>query len=608
MTDSFIQRNKLAIIGAVSAVTVGLLASYYYLQVAQTESELSKDVEVKKTNKKKKKKSKNHHQEETKTKKYPVDSEGLPQLNEEFISKLSDEEKDSISVDLKVDGNEYFGKKEFQKAIAFYTAALKLKEDPVYYSNRSACYVGLEDYEKVVEDTSSALKLKPDYTKCLLRRSSAYEHLEQYENSMFDLTAITVFGGFNNQSVEQVLDRVLKKHSYKIVEKQLQLQQEKNNDNTNDNLPSPSSIASFFGAFEKESYKDFKIDDEPIEESGDYYLKIALEELVKSEAQSYLKSDQSFTKAIEEYKKDVNNATEDNALLNEKLAVALEYSGIFQFLKLDPLNALNLIQLSTGIFPRSRAYIFQGLILADKQEFEEALQLFEKAIELNPNSSEIYYHRAQLYYLRGELKEARINFEKAKELNPNNVYSYIQLACIDYREGNFEKTEETFKNAKKVFPTSPEIPNYYGEILGDKGDIQGALKQFEISFKLQEALLPKISIGITPLVNKATVLTKDPNPENLKIASETLENAIKLDEKSELAQITLAQLKLQENKIEEAIKLFENASILARNLEEKLQATSFAEASKIQLKVRQDPVLSKKINEFIAQYGAQGLA
>jgi import receptor subunit TOM70 len=624
MSDSsfshFVQRNKLAIIGAVGAVSVGLLASYYYLQAAQEETGAARaeakeePTEAKKSKKKKKKASKssaaNAEAEASVAKetRYLVDAQGLPQLTEEFVSKLTPTEKEEIAIDLKVDGNEYFGKQEYEKAIPFYTAALELKEDPIFYSNRSACYVGLEKFDKVVEDTTAALKLKPDYTKCLLRRSNAYEHLEKYEDSMFDLTALTVYGGFNNQTVEQVLDRVLKKHSYKIVEQRLQEQQVKIEKGENENLPSPSSISSFFAAFDKETPEGFNIPESPAEGSGDFYLRTALTEVSKSEAESFTKADSLFTKAVEAYKKEVKEATGENPSLNEKLAVSLEYAGIFQFLKLDPLNALSSIQLSIQIFPRSRAYIFQGLILADKQEFDEAQNLFAKAIELNPKSAEIFYHKAQLYYLRNELKDARENFEKSKELNLKNVYPYIQLACIEYREGNFEKAEETFKAAKKLFPTSPEIPNYYGEILGDKGDISGSLKQFDVSFKLQEALLPKISVGVIPLVNKATVLTRDPSPENLKLAAETLETAIKIDSKSELALVTLAQLRLQENKVEEAVDLFERAALLSRSLDEKLQATSFAEASKIQLKVKNDPVLSKKINEYVAQYGAQGLA
>ena len=52
--------------------------------------------------------------------------------------------------------------------------------------------------------------------------------------------------------------------------------------------------------------------------------------------------------------------------------------------------------------------------------------------------------------------------------------------------------------------------------------------------------------------------------------------------KSELARISLAQIKLQKDEVDDAIVLFEESSDLARSIEEKIQATSFAEATKMQ--------------------------
>ena len=60
---------------------------------------------------------------------------------------------------------------------------------------------------------------------------------------MFDLTALTIYGGFSNKSIEQVLERVLRKHSIKIVE----LKPKKLI------LPSAATIGSFFGAFVEET-------------------------------------------------------------------------------------------------------------------------------------------------------------------------------------------------------------------------------------------------------------------------------------------------------------------------------------------------------------------
>lgn len=596
---SFINKHKVAIAATVG-VTLTAASTYYYLnQQKSIDGDSTTTTNKKNKKKNKKKKSSNDSNVELKKKIYPTNSNGEPNLSKDLINSLNDDEKSKFALALKEDGNDFFKNKEFEKAIKFYTAALEINKDPVFYSNRSACYVGLENYEKVIEDTSSALKLKPDYTKCLLRRSNAYEQLEKYEESMFDLTALTLFGGFNNKSVEAILDRVLKKHSYKIVESNLSKHQNE--------LPSASSISSFFGAFDLENSIE-GVDNEEVLESkknGDYFLLKALKSLNNKTRESFIDADSQFNQAVEAY--ELESKLNSSESFKKNYSIALEYNGAFKFLKNDPLNSLVDFQKAIELYPRSRSFIYKALISADKQDFKSAHEFFDKAVELNPNSGEIYYHKGQMYYLTAELDKAREAFQKSKELNPENVYAYIQLACILYREGDINKADEAFAAAKKKFPTSPDIPNYYGEILADKGDIPNALKQFEISYKLQK-VLPQISIGVLPLVNKAAILAKEPTEENIKESIELLEEAVKIDPKNELSKVTLAQLKLQTNNVEDAIKLFEEASYLARSFDEKLQATSFAEASKIQLKLKQDPFLNNKLQEIVAQYGAQGFA
>lgn len=83
--------------------------------------------------------------------------------------------------------------------------------------------------------------------------------------------------------------------------------------------------------------------------------------------------------------------------------------------------------------------------------------------------------------------------------------------------------------------------------------------------------------------------------------------ACEKDPRSEQAKIGLAQLKLQQEEVDEAITLFEEAADLARSFDEKLQATTFAEATKIQKKIRADPIISAKIEETLAAYRAQGM-
>lgn len=571
MGESFLKKHQVAI-----AATVGVCASAaaaYYILNQTTTTELAS---------KKKKKAK----KAKKKKAYPTDDSGNPLITEEYAAGLSDEQKDGIALALKEEGNEVFKNKQFQEAIKFYTAALALKEDPAYYSNRSACYIALKDFERVIEDTTSALKIKPEYTKCILRRATAYEQLGQHQNAMFDLTAATIYGGFKTKPTEEALERVLKTYSYEIVADKLK--------DRVTSLPSASSIASFFSGYRERPIEGLpESPEECAAGSGDLFLVSAIEKINERSYTGYEEADSFIQQAIAAYEKEG---------AKQKLAVALEYAGIFDFLKSDPLKALEEVDRAIALHPRARSYVFKAMISADKQDVAEAERCLELAIKLDPKSSEIYYQRGQMYYLFGQLDKAETDFTKAKDLNAKNLYAYIQLACIMYRKGDFPAAEKDFQEAKKLFPTSPEIPNYYGEILADKGEFERAAVQFEVAYKLEEAL-PKLSVGVTPLVNRAALLARQPTPEGLQTAIELLEQACDVDAKSELAKITLAQLKLQVGRTEEAIKLFEEAADLSRSLEEKVQATSFAEASKVQVKMHADPVLGPKIRRMMEQYG-----
>ncbi len=58
--------------------------------------------------------------------------------------------------------------------------------EPVFYSNRAACYVSMElpQHEKAVADCDEALKLDSRYVKALNRRATALEALERFEEAL----------------------------------------------------------------------------------------------------------------------------------------------------------------------------------------------------------------------------------------------------------------------------------------------------------------------------------------------------------------------------------------------------------------------------------------
>ena len=69
-------------------------------------------------------------------------------------------------------GNNQVKGKNYRRAISYYTKAIELHKDGVYYANRSLCYFKLEEYEKALQDCFECVKLKPDYFITYVRISA----------------------------------------------------------------------------------------------------------------------------------------------------------------------------------------------------------------------------------------------------------------------------------------------------------------------------------------------------------------------------------------------------------------------------------------------------
>lgn len=98
------------------------------------------------------------------------------------------QERTKVAATLKAKGNSAYQQRKFPIAIDYYTRAIAVTPtpEPVFFSNRAACYVNLNppQHEKVVEDCDAALALDRKYLKALNRRATALEALERYEEAL----------------------------------------------------------------------------------------------------------------------------------------------------------------------------------------------------------------------------------------------------------------------------------------------------------------------------------------------------------------------------------------------------------------------------------------
>ncbi|XVF09459.1 hypothetical protein REPUB_Repub07fG0094500 [Reevesia pubescens] len=84
-------------------------------------------------------------------------------------------------------GNQAYKDKQWQKAVGFYTEAIRLSgNNATYYSNRAAAYLELGSFLQAEADCTKAINLDKKNVKAYLRRGTAREMLGYYKEAIED--------------------------------------------------------------------------------------------------------------------------------------------------------------------------------------------------------------------------------------------------------------------------------------------------------------------------------------------------------------------------------------------------------------------------------------
>ncbi|XP_070199187.1 uncharacterized protein [Littorina saxatilis] len=95
--------------------------------------------------------------------------------------------KEELFQAVKEEGNVYFGKGEFEKAVKFYTQCLSIFADrATVYTNRALCFLRLNQAVEAERDCTVALDLESTNTKALYRRGLARKMQENYRGAYED--------------------------------------------------------------------------------------------------------------------------------------------------------------------------------------------------------------------------------------------------------------------------------------------------------------------------------------------------------------------------------------------------------------------------------------
>ncbi|ORY57274.1 import receptor [Pseudomassariella vexata] len=501
----------------------------------------------------------------------------IPEITEELVATLNEDQRKDYALQLKNSGNKAYGGKDYNQAIDLYSQAILCKPDPIFYSNRAACYNALSVWDKVVDDTTAAINLDPTYVKALNRRANAYEHLSQFSEALLDFTASCIIDEFKNESSANAVERLLKK----VAEQKAESILASKNPNK---LPSPTFVSNYIQSFRvKDRPAGLEDSDEQPAESGKGQLQIGLSAMDRKTHEGYEEAAIAFEKALE------------LGELGEYEALAYNMRGTFRCLRGLQDEALADMDTSIELDPSmTQSFVKRASMHLERGARDKAAADLERAVAQNEQDPDIYYHRAQLHFIHGEFQEAAKDYQRSIDLDPKFIFSHIQLGVTQYKMGSIASSMATFRRCVKNFDKVPDVYNYYGELLLDQGKYEEAVAKFDTAMEMEKQTKP-MAMNVLPLINKALALFQQ--KQEFTEAEKLCEKALIIDPECDIAVATMAQLLLQQGKVVDALKYFERAAELARTPGEIVNALSYAEATRTQLEVQEKyPQLAAKLS------------
>ncbi|KAL6930109.1 hypothetical protein ACO0SA_001516 [Hanseniaspora valbyensis] len=601
---SFFTKHKTAIITTVCCLSAVVSAAYVVYSkentIGSTSSTSSTTTTTSSastpssstTDKKKKKKEaqklKKQHEKEEFIATHSVDKFGLkflPNSTAIDTSGLTAAQKTKKAAAIKTEANEIFKKQNYEEALVYYTWALQLSNDPIFYSNRSVCHLKLNQPEKCIKDCTSALEIDPTYTKCLLRRAQTYETIGKYEEAILDLTGLSLMK-YNAVSVEQLLQKC----------QELSLEKDFQNSmlNQKHELVNFSDISSFYQSITSLPKNSKKINDEKLNKLVDLIYGDSVE--------SIKKADDYANELI------ANDGAALDTQSDEAKAVIYAAAASLTFFKSLPTKSLELVEKSLTFGKNAFNLLIYSLIMCETTGMpKESSELFNKAIEADLEDASALYHKAQFLALvdDSQIKAICNLFIQVLEIDESFIFAEIQLCLLDYKQNPDKKDYQTrFTNLIRKYPDVAQVRMCYAEVLSTQED------QLAEACAQLDKILDNKNISALEKVN-AMILRihfylSDPEQTmaNLTFANTLIKDAYEIDPTNYKVLNCIGQLTLQDpNKIEEGMSYLQKALENTQAPLEKKQLIQLIQSTKIQHQLLQHPVYAPLFIEMIQQAG-----
>jgi len=130
---------------------------------------------------------------------------------------------------------------------------------------------------------------------------------------------------------------------------------------------------------------------------------------------------------------------------------------------------------------------FLGVLLHQRGEHGEALELLKRAIELQPERAGFHQNMGNVLFEMERLNEAARSYERCIGLAPGDPAGYNNLGVVRRAQGQPEAAAEAYRKAIEIDPRHPDAYHNMGNLLTAQGRIKEAVTYLCTSMTLRPA-------------------------------------------------------------------------------------------------------------------------
>jgi superkiller protein 3 len=270
---------------------------------------------------------------------------------------------------------------------------------------------------------------------------------------------------------------------------------------------------------------------------------------------------------------------------NEKL---YQYLGNVSKQKGDTNKAIKSYRKAIELNPKQSIWLYLSLgeLLIEKEQFQPAITTYRKGLKVYPDNEKLYQSLGRVADKKGDIDQAIKNYKQAIEINPQQpTWLYFSLGQLLTVQEKFESAIAICQATIEQYPNNAEAYRLLGVAQEKAGNIDGIVASYRQAIALEPDKHVWIYYALGQLLSKqerfdeAIALYQDAvklfpeeaevyrqlgNTQNqadqLDAAAESFQKAIDLQPDAQpWVYLTLCQILIEQDNVDEAITLYEEA-------------------------------------------------